>query len=172
MKYIFLLVLLINWTGNIAFSQTDSLELKIYSTYQPEDSAKKYNIKIDFISKKHIPVTFYLEPLRPVKCCFDFQEEVGIEIQKIDSNCFRTIQKCDECDFFRAQYNESDKKTLQYGKILSYTADISLFDKSVTKNKVVVFTGTYRCRAYRYYDETGNRRKIYSNWLYITFERQ
>jgi hypothetical protein len=153
------------------FAQRDSLTLVVSSAYKSEDSADSYLIRIDFTSWQQRPITLYKKPLRPFICCWDFEEEIGVEIQKLDSTCYTAINKCADChNFFPPKYVKEDMVKLNYGETISYSGDISLFDRYGRNGKQVGFYGNYRCRAYWIYYVDGKREKTISKWMYINFQ--
>ena len=173
MKHIitfFFLVFLFTANG---IAQNDSLHLILTSEYTEQDSAKSYIIRIDFISKKILPVAFDYEPIRPIICCKEPTEDaIGIVIEKLVESCFKTIRNCAICDIDPRTIPKVDKRQLNYGDSISYKEDISLFDRYGKNRKAIGFVGVYRCRAWRYYFERGQKHKIYSNWLYVAFPKQ
>lgn len=114
------------------FAQPDSLTLVVSSAYQPEDSAKSYPIRIAFTNRQQRPITLYKKPHRSFICCWDFDEEIGVEIQRLDSTCYTGINNCADCDdFFPPKYVKEDMIKLKHGETVSYSGDISLFDDMV-----------------------------------------
>jgi hypothetical protein len=156
--------------GFKCLGQKDSLYLIIRSKYKQEDSAKSFAIQIDFVSMRHKPVTFIYNPLFSLNCCNQPEDELGVNIEKLEGNCYQHFSNCADCDPVSGHFPESEKKQLHFGETISYKDSITLFNRYGSKGKVVGFTGNYRCRAWRIYSDQDGKHKIYSNWLYVNFE--
>jgi hypothetical protein len=153
-------------------SQGDSLELKIISNYKPEDEGS-YNIRVDFISKKHLPVNFILKPHLSFVCYDNKKEPIGIEIEKLDSAGYTPYNERFDCEHYRiaGKFNPI-WKTLNNGDTISFSDQVWFEKYSNGRLHVFGFVGQYRIRVWRlYYDHLGEH-KIYSNWNYIAFPKR
>src|SRR5690242_13408085 len=110
--------LVLQFSFFLSFGQTDSLKLNL--TYEPvyADSEIRSNLRLDFISFKKEPISFYNRAHYLLECGFD---DIGINIEVLENNCFRSFE-FSECmllpDIKRSNENV---KVLKYRDTVTYT---------------------------------------------------
>ena len=157
-----------------ALSQEDSLLLKLSSNYKDSDSAKGYTIRMDLISHKTNSILLPVNPTFPSICC-EKDQKVGFIIEKLEGNCFIQYKKCASCSPLMdpSEPNKIQDRSqithLKFGDTLSYSEEIGIFEIKFKARKAIAFTGEYRVRGWRYYNDAGEERRLESDWFYITF---
>lgn len=124
------------------------------------------NIRVDFISLRTAAISFQEKPVYLLECNLD---DIKLQEEVLDGNCYRPVQKSDCGLLPELTQTKRNPTRLQHGDTSTYRDYIHLLDKEKVYQKHKGFTGNYRFRVSRYYTEEGQRKQIYSNWLYVSY---
>lgn len=134
-----------------------------------EASAGKHmplNIRVDFISWKTLPVTFKDKPFYMLRCNLD---DLRLQEEVLDGNCYKAMEKSD-CHLINNLSAPTDNvKALRQGDTSTYRNYIPELDKQEMRKMRKGLSANYRYRVSRYYMDNGQRKQIFSNWIYVTY---
>lgn len=147
-------------------AQKDSLKLRLTYEVSTDETNVPLNIRVDFISAKTTAVSFQNEPAYLLECNLD---DIKLQSEVLAESCYRTVTKSD-CGVIPGLAPAKNNLTqLKSGDTSTYRNYISLLDRERVLQKHKGFSGNYRFRISRHYWENGQRKQIFSNWLYVSY---
>ena len=165
MKVSFLSFLLFLLVDN-ALAQKDSLKLRLVYEVPLQEAETPLNIRVDFISAKATAISFQDKPVYLLECNLD---DIKLQAEVLEENCFKPVPKSDCGLIPNLTQVKSSLTQLKQGDTSTYRSYIHLLDREKVYQKHKGFTGSYRFRVSRYYWEKGQRKQIFSNWLYMNY---
>jgi hypothetical protein len=165
MRTAFLKFLLFLLADN-ALAQKDSLKLRLVYEVPSQQVETPLNIRVDFISAKATTISFQDKLVYLLECDLD---DIKLQAEVLEGSCFKPVPKSDCGLIPKLTQVKSNLIQLQQGDTSTYRSYIHLLDREKVYQKHKGFTGNYRFRLSRFYLENGQRKHIFSNWLYVNY---